>query len=452
MKKPPARGVAARDLAWEILMRVDTGKTLLEIALQETLEASRLNEPDRRLAERIIKGVLEQRSLIDAKVGHFLRDGFTSVPPGVRNVLRVGAYQILFLDRIRPEIAVNESVNLAKRVCGEKFARVVNAVLRKVATAAQEPVSPQVLPRTVEGLAAALSHPEWIVSRWVAEVGFEEAEKLCVMNNQEWPTGAHINSLRGAPERLWEQVRADGVEVEPGRFLSECFVFRRVAEQRRLSELSSFMKGFFTIQDESACLVCRALDPQPGEFVVDLCAAPGGKSAYMAELMRNKGRVLAVDVSGRRLKMVRVTCERLGATIVESMLADGISLELTTPADRVLVDAPCSGLGTLGRKKDVRWNTQPEDLMALHPLQRALLDSAARLVRVGGILCYATCSTDRSENEAIVEAFLKERASFRRRRVGHIDSAILSPDGDVRIWPQRHGLSGAYAAVLERVS
>lgn len=452
MKNPPARGVAARDFAWEILMRIDAGRTLLEIALQETLERSQLNEPDRRLAERIIKGVLEQRSVLDAKFGQFLRDGLASATPGVRNVLRVGAYQILFLDRVRPEIAVNESVNLAKRVCGEKFAGLVNAVLRKVVVASEKTAPPAPSPATAQELATTHSHPEWIVSRWISEVGFEETQALCALNNQEWPTGAHTNSLRGPANELWEQVRRDGVVVEAGRYLPECFVFRRIEQRRRLSELPSFIQGLFTIQDESACLVCRALDPQPGEFVVDLCAAPGGKAAYMAELMKNSGRILAVDVSGRRIKMIRVTCERLGATMVESMLADARALELPNAADRVLVDAPCSGLGTLGRKKDVRWNTTLNDVEALHPLQRALLANAAKLVRVGGAICYATCSTDRSENEAIVQAFLQEMPTFRRRPISNVDPSIISSEGDIRIWPQRHGLSGAYAAVLERVS
>lgn len=447
------RGAEARYFAWKILVELDSGSTLLELNLQQALDKSALNQHDQRLAERIIKGTLEERASVDAAISRYLRGELKKLSPELRAALRIGAYQIQHLDRVRPEAAVNQTVELAKKVTNRFEANLVNAVLRKIVTESQRAEPPAEL-RTAEQVAMHFSHPLWLVERWCAQIGLEETTQLCAYNNQRQPVSIRLNRLMGSDGPLLEQIAAEGVELESGEVLHNCFSITAISPHRRLSDLKSFKNGLFTIQDESSAMVAKALDPLPGELLVDLCAAPGGKTAYLAELMSNQGRIIAVDLHENRLAQVREGCARLGVEIVTPVVADGTSYSLDgvgeRAADRVLVDAPCSGLGTVGRKKDLRWNRTLEDLEGLYPLQFSLLENAARLVRPGGKIMYSTCSTDQGENEQIVDRFLERHGDFSWAPITTLPSPVLTSRGELRTWPHRHRVGGAYAAVLVR--
>jgi 16S rRNA (cytosine967-C5)-methyltransferase len=337
-------------------------------------------DTERALAERLVKGVLESKTALDAELDTLLSKGLSSLPPPVRHVLRLGLYQVRGLDRIPKEVAVSETVNLSKQVTTPGLTKVVNAVLRRAT--AQGPAA-STMEITPEGIAARHSHPPWLVERWCKQLGSTEAEALCAYNNLVWPITVRVNTLVASIDEARERAQSVGLQLEPGSVLPECFVVTGLPLGKKVHELDLFTEGIITIQDESACIAAHLVSPAAEETVVDLCAAPGGKTTHLAALMKNSGRVIAVDPSEMRLEMVRENCQRLQVKNVEYFRGDGLSLVLPHQVDKVLVDAPCSGLGTLGRKKDVRWKKQPGDLTQLHHLQVDLLSHAAQLVRLG---------------------------------------------------------------------
>ena len=236
---------------------------------------------------------------------------------------------------------------------------------------------------------------------------------------------------------------------QPARYHPDCTIITGLPPDRRIHTLDAYRQGLFLVQDESFAMVAPLVDPQPGDLVVDLCSAPGGKTTHLAALMGNQGRVVAVDPHPHRLELVRDNCDRLGVTIVERLAADGRALQLDRPADAVLVDAPCSGTGVLGRRSDARWNKSPDDLPGLRVLQRELLLHAATLLRPGGRLVYTTCAIDAEENEGAVAAFLSAATGFERTPIaGEVPAELVDEQGFFRTWPHRHGMGGAFGAVM----
>jgi len=454
---------SAREQALHVLHRVETKGAYVGRLLAETRGAERDNDHgrDRALLEQLVKGTLDWRGRIDAVLDGVVKGGISSLTPWIRNILRLGTYQILFLDRIPPEVAVHESVELAKRYGHRGTIGLVNAVLRKVAAQAQAGTTPGPVPAggqqdEAEGIAATYSHPLWMAQRWIEQLGAAETIELCRTNNQAWPLCLLTNTLKISTPDLRRALHAEGLECHPAPYHPDCTIVDTLPHDIRLNELSAYHDGLFLVQDESSAFVARVVDPQPGEFVVDLCSAPGGKAANMAMLMRDQGRILAVDLHPKRLGMVEANCERLGVSIVETVGADGRSVQLDRPADRVLVDAPCSGLGALGRRSDARWNKSEDDLPRLRALQLEILRHAATLPRVGGRLVYSTCTIDPEENEGIVREFLRDNTAYRAIEASDglpcLPSALVDEHGYYHTWPHRHGMGGAFGAAMVRVA
>jgi 16S rRNA (cytosine967-C5)-methyltransferase len=407
-----------------------------------------LTDHDRSLLQKLVKGVLENRSYIDVVLAPCLAKGVDSLPPTVRGALRLGAYQILFLDRVHAGTAVNASVEMAKRFGGAKFGNLVNAVLRRVL---REGASAAPGGTAIQRIAIEHSHPEWLVAHWVNEVGEAEAEELCRFNNTPWPLFARVNTLKAAVADCRRALENEGVSIRPGRWCEDVCIIESLPPGRKLDELESFRAGLFVIHDESSTMAARLVEPRPGETVIDVCSAPGGKTVHLAALMGNHGRLLAYDPSPVRVKLVEEACTRLGVSIVETKVGGGERLTEELAADRVLVDAPCSGLGVVGRRPDIRWHRRPEKFEEFQSLQCGILRGAARAVRVGGRLVYSTCTTSRVENEGTVERFLVEHPHFDLVPVSSVvPPEARTPEGFFRSWPQRHRMGGAFGAILER--
>jgi 16S rRNA (cytosine967-C5)-methyltransferase len=438
----------ARYEALRILIRVEQDRAFADIALEHALDDAKLDPRDAGLCTEIVYGTLRWRRHLDWRLGPHLKRTLAKLDPWVRNLLRLTAYQILLLDRVPGWAAVDEAVSLARlkaRTPGP--AEFVNAVLRSLTRSSTVPSLPQA---PTESMGTRLSFPDWIVARWVARYGGAETEALLTAMNERPPVTIRTNLLRASREHLARRVRDEELaETRPTALAPEGLAVLRGTVAR----WSVFAEGWCTIQDEASMLIARLLDPQPGELVADVCAAPGTKTTHLAELMGNRGRILAMDPHVGRLKLLAGAAARLGSTIIETHPGPITTLapHWTMQCDRVLVDAPCSNLGVLRRNPDVKWRRTEEDVKRLPDKQRGILAAAASLLKSGGRLVYATCSLEPEENEGVIHAFLETHAGWRVERSA--DFPIASDTaGFVRCLPHVHGTDGFTAIRLARAS
>lgn len=443
MVRTEHRSRGAREVALLALHRVETDGSYADRVLDSLLGETDLPKRDRALATELTYGTLRWRGRIDWILNRLVKGGIERLTPWVRNILRLGAYQLLFCERIPAFAAVSESVELAKVYGHSGVAKLVNGVLRRVGRSSIHPPSA----RRVEDLAVSLSHPSWLVARWVSRFGTEEAERLLEADNEVPPISVRSNTLRVSREKLEEMLAEEGFSPTPGRFSPSS-----VHIEGDPSSSQAYCKGLFQVQDEGATLVGGLLDPQPGELVVDLCSAPGGKTTHLAELMENRGLVVAVELKPWRLKLVLENCERLGIGIVKGVVADGRRFCLRREADRVLVDVPCSNLGVLRRRVDLRWRMREEEIGELARLQSELLEGGASLVRKGGVLVYSTCSLEPEENEEVVSGFLRSHPQFVLEDGKPWAPEEVVRNGCLRTYPHLHGLDGGFAARMKRTS
>ena len=436
-----------RGTAVKILNRVERTDSYLDKVLDAELKAQDLSDVDKGLLNELVHGVLRWQNRLDWVLNGFSHGNFAKSEINIKNTLRVALYQILFLDRIPHAAAVNEGVEFIKRIRGEKPAGLVNAVLRNIIRNIDGIRYPAAEEDPVQYLAVYYSHPHWMVRRWVARFGVEETTKLLIAANERPALTLRINRLKTDPGAFLRQLEQQGIACTPS---SRTSWFVRVKGLARIAQMELFRTGMFTVQDESAALPTLLLDPRPGERVIDLCAAPGGKTTNIAETMNNEGEVIAVDRHEAKLALIRASCERLGLRIVTLREADSSTLE-AEPADRVLLDAPCSGLGVLAKKPDIKWKRDITDILKLGVIQAGLLDNAARLVRPGGVLVYSTCTLEPEENAQAVDAFLARHAEFAAEHAGpFVSRDLVNERGFVETFPHRHGMDGAFAARLVR--
>ncbi len=415
----PAKGVErarraspARRLVLRILRDVDAGGAFVNLALDEALEASALGPADRALATELAYGVTRWRGRLDWILDHLCSRPMGELPVWIRNILRMGLYQILYLERVPDRAAVYECVALAHEFGHRGTVGLVNAVLRQAASRGSSVPLPPAGPDPAKRMAVEWSHPEWLVARWLRRYGPERTAALCAVDNESAPLTLRCNLLRTTRKELLGRLESEGTVAAPGNVFPEAVVYRG---PRPLRELEAYRDGLFTVQDEGAMAVARAVAPRPGWLVVDACAGVGGKATHLAELMGDRGRVVAVDLFEHKLGLLRETAARLDLGCIETRRLDARALpasDLTGAADAVLVDAPCSGLGVLRRRPDLRWRVAESDLAALAHLQAAILVAAASCVKPGGSLVYATCSLEPEENQRVVEGFLASNLEF----------------------------------------
>jgi len=454
--------VDARTVALLSLSEWESGDQKIDSVLERELRTSDLDTRDTALARNLTYGVLRWKGRLDWVLDQYVRGGIRPLPIAIRNALRLGLYQIDYLDRIPPRAAVNESVTLAKRYGHRGTAGLVNAVLRNILTSLR-PDFPDIEKDPVGHVSIVYSHPRVLVERWIEHYGLDMAIVSCEYNNQVPRLVARANGLVCESAGLARALKAESRETRPGRYFDECV---EILGGGDITGLKSFQDGLMQIQDESTLAAVRLLDPQPGEDLIDMCAAPGGKTTFMAERMRGKGRIRAFEISKKRAVMLTSNLRRLSIRNCEVLCGEATA-EVTRPAEGILVDAPCTGSGTLGRRIDARWKfdimarertrEDVEGLERLHPRQifarqssrqLRLLLQAADLVSDNGRVVYSTCSMEPEENEQVVARFLKKRPDFVLE-----DASCFVPDtfvdgGFVRILPHGHGVDGAFAARL----
>ena len=445
----------SREVALEVLHRVDADGAFSGTLLHHILDHAGMSAAEEALATELTYGTLRHRSEVDWALGRCLRTPLLDLPARIRTVLRMGAYQLLFLDRIPPSAACFESVELAKRVGHRGTARLVNAVLRRIAS------SQVAIPgdeETVEGIALRHSHPVWLVRRWVERFGAGGARALCRADNETPPAAIRVNTLRAAPAVAAARLVEIGIQTVPSALLPEG---RRVLEASTAARRTGYAAGWFSPQDEGSMLVSRLVAPRPGETVVDACAGSGGKTTHLAALMENRGRILACDIAPAKLEALSRQAARLGVKIIEGAACDAARLGDEYPgyADRVLVDSPCSGLGVLRRRPEIRWRVIPEQLPGLAARQRGLLAGAAGAVRPGGLLVFAVCSFELDEGPAVAAWFLEEHGEFEPAPIGGwppgngIDPApppVLGRPGTAYLYPHVHDTDGFFIAAFRR--
>lgn len=447
IQAPPLTSLYAgpRGTAVKILNRIERTDSYLDKLLDSELRSNELSDPDKGLLAEIVHGVMRWQGRLDWVLNGFTHGNFAKSEINIKNSLRVALYQILFLTHVPQYAAVNEAVEFIKLIRGEKLANFVNAVLRNVIRSIDAIHYPKIDDDPVQYLSVYYSHPQWMVRRWSTRFEREELEKFLAVNNEVPGLALRINKLKIAPGEFLLLLDQQKISYQGSAYID---YFIKVKSLSGIAQMNIFQSGYFTVQDESAALPVLLLSPQPGERVLDMCAAPGGKTTLIAEMMNNQGQILAVDKYESKLNLIKTSCERLGIQNVQLVVADAAELQIE-PADKVLIDAPCSGLGVLRKKPDIRWKREAEDIPRLAKLQLSLLENAARLVLPGGVMVYSTCSTEPEENSQLVQSFLAKHPEFTLEDASkYVNKALVTGEGFVETLPHRHHIDGSFAARL----
>jgi 16S rRNA (cytosine967-C5)-methyltransferase len=444
-----------RALALEILTRVDARRSYADRLLDSALEKNDLEPRDRGLVTELVYGTLRWRGRIDWIAAQFLTRPLAGMKPGLLNLLRLTLYQVLFLSKVPEYAAVHEGVELAKLVGGQGAGALVNAVARKILHEQDKIFLPNAEDDLVRHLAVLGSHPEWLVRLWLDYFLPDEVAELLAANNREAPVSIRANCLRVESQRLLDEFEAHGVNAAVSRWSPQGI---RLRGGGAVARLPGFREGLFQVQGEASQLVGFLVDPQPGERVLDACAAPGGKATQLAELMGDQGEVIALDASLQGLEKVRENVRRLklaSLKIFRCDVTEGLPENCPRAYDRILVDAPCTGLGTLRSHPEAKWFRQAADSKRLAQLQRKILKSIFPYLKPGGVLVYATCTLAPDENESVVNDFLEreqgmvldEASAFLPER-----ARTMTRGKYFLALPHKHDTDGFFAARMRKVA
>jgi len=401
----------ARETALKALMEIDTKEGYSNLVLKQSLGASGLDSRDRAFVTELVYGTVARKITLDWVISRFSETRLTKLSKWVLQILRMGAYQLLFLDRVPPSAACNTSVELAKKYA-RASAGFVNAILRNISRKISEiRVDEAGTGSRVKDLSIRYSFPEYLTEEWLSMYGAEFTEKLLASLLERPPLTVRVNTLKTSRDDLTAELKSEGIDSQPGLFLDEALELKNVPD---ISKTKSFINGKMTVQDESSMLAAKILDPKPGERILDVCAAPGGKTTHIAQMMKNDGHILAWDIHPHKIDLINDNAKRLGITIIDAKQTDALmpAHEAVDRFDRVLVDAPCSGTGIIRRKPDIKWQRKQDDFGNLIEVQRKILYNASRYVIPGGTLVYSTCSVDERENTGVAMEFLKENPEY----------------------------------------
>lgn len=472
-----------RQVAFFALRDVYRHNAFAEAALDKWLQKSKLSIQDKRLATELIYGCVRRQRTLDAIIDQLAKKKAEQQPVDIRIILHLGLYQIRFLNHIPESAAVDTTVELTKQNSLAGLAGFVNGFLRQyirlcdLERSRQDACStkddeqnntplfkggrgdfyyqdPLKLPADmVKRLGILYSYPDWIVASWINRLGVEETEKLCVWFNQSPTIDLRVNVLKASIEEVENALMGAGVAVSRVPNLPQAL--RLTGGAGAIENLPGYKEGWWSVQDSSAQLVGYLLDPQPDEVIIDACAAPGGKTTHIAELMGDRGKIWACDKVSSRLKKVKENADRLELKSIEVLTGDSRNFpQFKNAANRVLLDAPCSGLGTLHRRAEARWRQSPENIIELAKLQKELLAEAAEWVKVGGVIVYATCTVHPAENEDVIEDFLGKYPNWEIEKPSLNSPAgvFMSEDGWVKVWPHLYQMDGFFMVRLKRQS
>ena len=436
-----------RGTAVKILNRIERSDAYLDKLLDAELRSDDMNELDKGLMNEIVTGVIRWKMKLDWVLTGFFHGNFTKAETNIKNALRVALYQIQFLDRVPHSAAVNEAVEFTKSMRGQKAADQVNAILRNIIRNIENIRYPDPEEDKLRNLAVIESHPVWMAKRWVERYGYGEAKQIMEANNAIPDLALRVNRVKVDFNYFLSLLEKNQLQYTRSKYLD---YFVRVQHMAGIGSSELFQQGYFSVQDESAGIPVLLLDPQPGEKVIDLCSAPGGKTTFIGELMKNSGEIIAVDRYETRLQLVKNACARLGITNVRLIADDGATFE-NPPADKVLVDAPCSGLGVLSKKPDAKWQRDADDIPKLVQLQKSLMGNAAKLVKVGGILVYSTCTIEPDENMDLIKDFLIQHPEFSIESANTIvHQDLVGKLGQVETFRHKHGIDGSFSIRLRK--
>ena len=423
-----------------------------DVALDRVLQDAELNSQDRRLATELVYGSVRRQRTLDTLIDQLGKKKSHQQPPDLRAILHLGLYQLRYLNQIPASAAVNTTVELAKQNGFAGLSGFVNGLMRQYIRLAESGDDPLQLPLDpVKRLGTLHSYPDWIIQVWLEQLDLAETEQLCEWMNRPPHIDLRINPLRTSLEAVEAAMQAAGVAVK--RLLHLPQALRLLEPAGSIQKLPEFQSGWWMVQDASAQLVSYLVDPQPGEFVIDACAAPGGKALHLAELMQDQGTIWACDRTSSRLKKLKENAERLGIHSTEISIGDSRDQpQFVGKGDRVLLDAPCSGLGTLNRHADARWRQTPERVRELATLQQELLTAAATWLKPDGVLVYATCTLHPQENEQAIAAFLDQHPGWQIEPPppNSPAAAFAAPQGWVKVWPHRQQMDGFFMVRLKR--
>jgi 16S rRNA (cytosine967-C5)-methyltransferase len=463
-------GLVSRRLALEVLLKVDKAKAYSNLALNAAFKRTTLSERDRAFVTAIVQGVMRNKLHLDEEIQSLSKQPMAKLSPNVVNILRMSIFQIEEMDDIPQSAVVNVAVELAK--IGHKgHATFVNGVLRtylrQKKKKSEHPGTPVAdLESSDEKLSTDYSVPEWIVKRWIENFGKEEAIELLKFAKSTPPVIVRTCEVSITPDGLQNILEAKGIKCHRGSLVDSCLIIDKM--KGPAEKLPGYSEGLFTVQDEAAAFASIVVEPQKGDFIIDLCAAPGGKTLHLSELLDNTGRIIAVDKSETRLNLIKKNRTRLGLKNLETAVADGRTYQADRLADKVLLDAPCTGTGVINRRADLRYQREAIDIASLTELQRELLANAATLVKPGGTLIYSTCSLEPEENFDNVRWFLREFEDFEADDFAHLIPAPIREQCSetagpmckteaemnrlcmIQLLPSRHGVSGFFIARMRK--
>ncbi|MBL8007488.1 MAG: 16S rRNA (cytosine(967)-C(5))-methyltransferase RsmB [Ignavibacteria bacterium] len=444
----------ARSCSVKILCRCERTDSYLEKLIDAELKNDTLNDFDKALLNEISHGVIRWMRRLDWFLNGFYRGNYEKCLPEVRNAMRVALYQILFLNKIPYSAAVNEAVEFIKRIHGDKHAGVVNGLLRTIIRTLENLVWPTREIDEVNYLGIIQSHPNWMVNRWIKRFGFDEAVKLCEENNRRPVMALRVNTLKISVSDFENYLTGKNLFFRKGTFLESFFMTKTMS---KIYTDEYFKNGFFSVQDESAGLAAKLVSPEKGDVVLDVCAAPGGKTSYLSELMNNEGEIYAVDKYLSRVEVMNGNLKRLGVKNVKTIHDDisepksnELKESLTGKADKILVDAPCSGLGVLSKKPDIKWKRELKDIEDLQKLQIEILGNSVKYLKPGGVIVYSTCTTETEENMDVVNNFLSSNPQFEIEDARKfVPDKVVNSEGCIELFPHIHKTDGAFSVRLK---
>jgi 16S rRNA (cytosine967-C5)-methyltransferase len=446
-----------RDLALQALIRLTRDPSFSSAVLDRLFRANRnLDDRDRAFVSQLVQGVVRWRLRLDWTIGEASRFALRKIDPPVLDILRLALYQIFFLDRVPESAAVNEAVKQAKATYPRHIVSFVNGLLRNICRQKDRIAFPDRRRNPIRYLSLFHSYPEWLVEKWIRELGEEETEALLEAGNRTPLLGVRANGLKISRSELIPRLEREGLKARRTPYSPLGVVVEGL--RGRVDQLTAFKEGLFQVQDEAAQVTSFLLAAPRGSTVLDVCAGYGGKTSHLAELMINQGKVVALDINRARLISLAENSRRLGLGIIHYVVADAskdISSLLRSSFDRIMVDAPCSGLGVISRHPDAKWNRDKEDIKRLAELQLSILTQAAEALGKGGKMLYVTCTLSREENEGVVEAFLTRNRSFAledlRDRAPHWALDLIDERGFLRTMPHIHRTNGFFAALFKRI-
>ncbi|MFY9285563.1 MAG: 16S rRNA (cytosine(967)-C(5))-methyltransferase RsmB [Tissierellaceae bacterium] len=437
-----------RQLALKVLVDINKKDAYSNIELNKIGKG--LDPRDENLIRELVYGVIENRLYLDHVITKASKIRLKKLHPHILDIVRMGLYQIIFMDRIPDSAAVNESVKLAKKYGHRGSVGYVNGILRAIIRD-KDRFTHIDKEDMVSYISIKYSHPEWMVKRWIGEFGLDFTESLCKANNERPLLNVRVNSLKISRQDLKARLEEKGMTLKEGQYARDCLI---IQEAQNITGLQEFKEGLFTIQDESSMLVGQIMDPREGSTLLDVCSAPGGKATHMAQIMGNKGLVISRDIYQHKLSLIRENSKRLGIDILKVENHDALERdeELVGKVDYLLIDAPCSGLGLIRRKPEIKWQRREEDIAALSRLQYDIISNVKDYIRLGGNLVYSTCTIEKDENINLIKRFLEENPNFKlvslENSLDHKDKLANLKDGYLELYPHIHGTDGFFIAKM----